>query len=265
MRARNICKFHSSDLVESLNIRCFVRESNPVALREGTALRSHRIFLVIAGEGQAVFDGGGVPVTKGSLLFGFEGERVSFTEKSPLDILYIDFYGTRADALLHRFDIHKNARIYMGYEQLEPFWLESLSRASEDTVDLAGESMLLYTFSRMHHPNAQHTKLLREILDITEFSFSEPSLSLSTIASKVGYNPKYLSRLFKEKMGIGYAQYLRNLRIKHAITLFENGIDSVKNVAFLSGFSDALYFSSVFKAEVGVSPLEYKKRRESES
>ena len=61
-------------------------------------------------------------------------------------------------------------------------------------------------------------------------------------------------------MGIGYAQYLRNLRIKHAITLFENGIDSVKNVAFLSGFSDALYFSSVFKAELGMSPAEYKRK-----
>jgi AraC-like DNA-binding protein len=61
-------------------------------------------------------------------------------------------------------------------------------------------------------------------------------------------------------MGIGYAEYLRNLRIKYAVSLFDHGIDSVKNVALLSGFSDPLYFSTVFKTVVGLSPKEYLKK-----
>ena len=262
MREKNICKFSSRSLIDSLNIHCFVRESEPDILSTVTALRSHRMMLVIKGEGYALFDGATTPIGKGLLLFGFEGERCQYIEKAPLDILYIDFSGTRADELLRRFDIRKGTRAYQGYDTLEPLWLDTLARTADDTVDLAGESMILYTFSRMKNPNTQHTRLLTRILDITESSFSDPNLSLLSIADEVGYNPKYLSRLFKEKMGIGYAQYLRNLRIKHAITLFENGIDSVKNVAFLSGFSDALYFSSVFKSEVGLSPQAYKKRRE---
>ena len=262
MREKNICKFHSGGLVDSLNIRCFVRESEPTILATPVSLSCHRMILVIKGEGVAVFDGATTPIGKGTLLFGFEGEHCYFTEKSPLEILYIDFHGTRADELLRRFDLRKTSRAHAGYDALEPLWLDTLARTSEEMVDLAGESMILYTFSRMKNPNTQHTKLVSKIVDITECSFSDPNLSLATIADEVGYNPKYLSRLFKEKMGIGYAQYLRNLRIKHAITLFENGIDSVKNVAFLSGFSDALYFSSVFKSEVGLSPQAYKKRRE---
>ena len=47
------------------------------------------------------------------------------------------------------------------------------------------------------------------------------------------------------------------IRLKNAIALFDHGLDSIKNVALLSGFSDPLYFSSVFKAEVGRSPKEY--------
>jgi len=39
--------------------------------------------------------------------------------------------------------------------------------------------------------------------------------------------------------------------------LIEQGIVSVKNVAILSGFQDALYFSKVFKDAVGISPKEY--------
>ena len=58
------------------------------------------------------------------------------------------------------------------------------------------------------------------------------------------------------------SEYLRTVRIKHAVMLFDHGLDSVKNVALLSGFSDPLYFSSVFKAEVGISPKEYKERLE---
>jgi two-component system response regulator YesN len=50
------------------------------------------------------------------------------------------------------------------------------------------------------------------------------------------------------------------MRIKYAVSLFDHGLDSIKNVALLSGFFDPLYFSSVFKQVVGVSPTEYKNR-----
>ena len=98
------------------------------------------------------------------------------------------------------------------------------------------------------------------MIEMTEDGFSDPSLSISSIASELSYNPKYLSHLFKSQVGINYSEYLRNTRIKYAVTLFDSGVDSVKNVAALSGFSDPLYFSSVFKKTVGVSPKEYTKR-----
>ena len=59
-------------------------------------------------------------------------------------------------------------------------------------------------------------------------------------------------------MGVSYSEYLRTLRIKYAVSLFDHGIDSVKNVALLSGFADPLYFSTVFKKYTGLSPKEYK-------
>lgn len=261
MRNQNICKFHSSDPLSPLNIRCFVRESNPDVLRRNLPLRTHRALLVICGDGTALIDGASYPISRGVLLFAFEGEHLAVEEKTPLEVLYIDFSGLRADELFRRFEIRKQMRLYPSFDFLEPLWLDSLSRAGDETIDLCAESMLLYTFSRLKSPNTGHTKLLTRILELTEASFSDPKLSLASLAEEVGYNPKYLSRLFKEKMGIGYAQYLCNLRLKHAITLFENGIDSVKNVAFLSGFSDALYFSTFFKSKMGVSPAEYKRKK----
>ena len=50
---------------------------------------------------------------------------------------------------------------------------------------------------------------------------------------------------------------LKNTRIQHATFLMEQGITSVKNVAFLSGYKDSLYFSNVFKKTVGTAPSEF--------
>ena len=50
------------------------------------------------------------------------------------------------------------------------------------------------------------------------------------------------------------------MRLKYAVSLFDYGLDSVKNVAILSGFADPLYFSSVFKESIGISPREYIER-----
>ena len=98
------------------------------------------------------------------------------------------------------------------------------------------------------------------MLEIAKQSFTDAEFSISTVAEELNYNPKYLSHFFKKKMGITYSEYLRTLRIQYAASLFDHGIDSVKNIAFLSGYTDPLYFSSVFKKVTGLSPKEYMKQ-----
>jgi transcriptional regulator GlxA family with amidase domain len=39
--------------------------------------------------------------------------------------------------------------------------------------------------------------------------------------------------------------------------LMEQRVVSVKNIAVLAGFGDALYFSKVFKGQMGESPKKY--------
>ena len=98
---------------------------------------------------------------------------------------------------------------------------------------------------------------MQKIIGLTEERFRDPQLSLSQIAKEIGYNSKYLSHYFKKKMNVTYTQYLRSFRFKYAISLFKLGINSIKNVALLSGFSDPLYFSNAFKKEIGVSPKDF--------
>lgn len=138
-----------------------------------------------------------------------------------------------------------------------PFWRECLAQAEEGNIDLLCESVLLYSLARLRPAKNANDDVLSRIVTLTQDRFTEAGLSLSGIAAEVGYDPKYLSALFKKKKGISYTQYLRDMRLRHAVFLMEEGIVSVKNIALLSGFQDPLYFSKVFTEAEGISPKAY--------
>lgn len=255
---RNICKFPAPRFSEELSAHAFVLETDRVAMEAALTLPAHRCILFASGGARAVLGAVSYPLEAGSLLFCFREECLALsgiTEETAY--LYIDFSGGRAEELFRRFGIHKGNRAFHGFEGLIPLWRESLARASDMTVDLAAESMLLYTLSRFHGEREAESDLVGQVIDIIEKNFTDPTLSLGCLAEALFYNEKYLSHAFKARMGVGFSVYLRSLRVKYAVSLFDRGIDSVKNVAFLSGFTDPLYFSGVFKQVVGVSPKEY--------
>jgi len=259
MRTRNICKFTPAIAQDTLETQNFILESDFETMQQETPLLQHRAFLIRQGSAKFLFDGTAFSVSAGCLIFGFCDEVFVVTEPD-CEYMYISFSGSRADQLLHRFSIHKHNRIFTGFDGLIPFWQDSLTRAAEDSIDLAAESMLLYAFSRFSGSSDKQNDLIKQMVEITEQDFPNPELSVSTIAEELSYNAKYLSHLFKEKIGVGYTEYLRNIRLKYAVSLLNHGIESVKNIAFLSGFSDPLYFSNVFKKAFGMSPKDYRKK-----
>ncbi len=261
MTNKNICKFIPAVQPETLYTQCFILESNRETMQCHATLSFHRAFLIRQGTGQFSFSGEIVPFSTGSLVFGFSGESILVLNPSfDCEYMYIDFEGPRANRLFQRFAVHKHNRIFSNFDGAVPYWFDSLNRASESSIDLAAESMLLYAFSRLASTLGKQNDLILKMTEITEQHFTDPNLSLAYLSESLSYNPKYLSHLFKKKMGIGYTEYLRTIRLKYAVSLLDHGIDSVKNVAFLSGFSDPLYFSNVFKEYIGTSPKEYRKR-----
>lgn len=62
------------------------------------------------------------------------------------------------------------------------------------------------------------------------------------------------SRAFKSAFGITFKEYLLRVRIKEACRLLEKPDIAVTEVAYLTGFNDASYFSKVFKRYADVSP-----------
>ena len=254
----NICKFVPDSTLDRLNIVSFVLECDKSVTENKQMLKCNRVILVKQGKGEFVFNGVAYSFRVGDLIFGFPGEYFSGIINEEFEYMYIDFEGFRADELFLRFAINCNNRIFHEFDGMLPMWHDSLLRSFDKNIDLVTEGLLLYTFSRMCtvSENPQNS-LLNKIISITEEEFRNPELSISEISEKLHYNSKYLSHYFKERMNTNYSEYLRTLRVKYAVSLFDLGVDSIKYVAILSGYNDPMYFSTVFKRIVGLTPKEY--------
>ena len=100
-------------------------------------------------------------------------------------------------------------------------------------------------------------KRFAEILGWMSLHCAE-SFSLSELAERFSYNPKYLSALFRKFTGKTAKECLMERRIDLAKRLLQSGTDSIKQVAHGVGFSDEYYFMRVFKKQTGMSPKAYR-------
>lgn len=82
-------------------------------------------------------------------------------------------------------------------------------------------------------------------------------LSLDVVASKVFISPKYLSKLFKEELGITYTDYITGRRMEQAKLLIENNNMSIEQVATSVGYGTTAYFIKRFKEIYGCTPGNY--------
>ncbi len=84
-------------------------------------------------------------------------------------------------------------------------------------------------------------------------------VSLAELARETGYNKYYIIRMFKEQYGTTIGTYVQQLRVSKAKQLLRFSELSVEDIGLQTGFSDANYFSRVFRKIEGVSPATYRK------
>lgn len=89
-----------------------------------------------------------------------------------------------------------------------------------------------------------------------EANLSE-DLSLEAVGAKVFLSPKYLSKLFKEEMGVTYTDYVTSRRMEQAKVLIENNNMTIDRVASSVGYGTTAYFIKRFKEMYGCTPGNY--------
>lgn len=94
--------------------------------------------------------------------------------------------------------------------------------------------------------------------DYIKKNYHNNNLSLNNVTEHIEISTSYFSNIFKTKTGMTFVEYLTKIRIEKAKQLFLLTDKLIYEIAYEVGFSDAHYFSSIFKKNVGVTPREYK-------
>jgi two-component system response regulator YesN len=135
-----------------------------------------------------------------------------------------------------------------------------LNEAEDDTRMIEkAKSYLISVVTHVQVWRNDHAKsMLHKAKEFIEANYAD-SITLETVAEYVELSPFYFSKLFKDRFGMTFIDYLTEIRINHAKTEMENPAKSLKEICYSVGYRDPNYFSRVFKKQTGLSPTEYRK------
>ena len=90
--------------------------------------------------------------------------------------------------------------------------------------------------------------------------FTEP-VRLKQLAEKCYMSSNYFHKIFTQTLQVTPANFILMLRMNAALSLMLNEKCNIKEIAYQLGFCNDAYFSRVFKKYYGVTPGEYKQKR----
>ena len=106
---------------------------------------------------------------------------------------------------------------------------------------------------------SRHTPSAEQARAYIDRHYMDPELSLSSVANAVSVSPNHLSTLFKSKIGVGFSEYLTEVRIRQAKRLLITSDLRVSEVGERVGYQNMEYFSMLFKKNTGQTPSQYRR------
>ncbi len=124
---------------------------------------------------------------------------------------------------------------------------------------IIGELMIMLSrCNNLYVKNENNSPAVATAISYIKEHYSD-RISLTDVANVCKVSSPYLSRRFKDEVGVGFSDYLSRLRLRNAARMLSELPEvSVTEVAFACGFNDSNYFSDKFKKQYGVSPLKFK-------
>ena len=107
--------------------------------------------------------------------------------------------------------------------------------------------------------SADHESI-KNLMNYCSENYTE-NLTLDSVSRELHLSKYYISHIFKERMNIGFTDFINSLRTEHACELLKKDV-SITDVAFSSGFSSIRTFNRVFLENMGMTPRDYIKTKQ---
>lgn len=85
-------------------------------------------------------------------------------------------------------------------------------------------------------------------------------IKLKDISNVINYSKSHISREFNKYLGISLPKYIMKRRLSNAAIMIYTTDKPIGYIADTHGFGSDRYFITLFKKELGISPLNYRKR-----
>ena len=211
----------------------------------------HLVHFVESGCGILVKDGREISVSAGEAFVIRRGEDATYIadRDNPWSYTWIGFNGVQAERLFALSDSVVKCDA-APFELIRRIPGVTLGR---EELAVAAVMMLL---SELPTDNAEKPDHVTDACHIIE-SMYMTEISVGEIATRLGLDRRYLSRIFHKRLGMTIMDYIVKTRMNSAKRLLEEGV-SVSRTAELVGYSDPFYFSKMFKRFFGTSPRTFR-------
>ena len=110
----------------------------------------------------------------------------------------------------------------------------------------------------IHQANASaDEKLLSKLQLVIEENLANADFDIVALTLEIGMSKSVLYKKFSALTNLSLNEFIKTQRLKHAVTLLQQGETSILAVAVQVGFNDVKYFSREFKRVYGITPSHY--------
>lgn len=106
--------------------------------------------------------------------------------------------------------------------------------------------------------SASDQKFMDKLVQIITENMDNCDFSVDNMALAVDMSRSNFFRKLKSITGQSPIDFLKQMKMKRAVQLIESKEYNISEIAYMTGFNDAHYFSKCFKQAYGISPTEYK-------
>lgn len=90
------------------------------------------------------------------------------------------------------------------------------------------------------------------------YSHIKERITIQDLAEHTGLSCNYLSRIFKQNLGVSISDYIREQKIEKATHLLRYSDQSIVDIAAYLSFSSQSHFIQIFEGYIGLTPKKYR-------
>ena len=103
-------------------------------------------------------------------------------------------------------------------------------------------------------------KFMDKLVELMEQTMDNGDLVVDDLVRELAVSRSVFFKKLKTLTGLAPIEFIKEIRIKRATQLIETGEFNMTKISYMVGINDPRYFSKCFKAQVGMTPTEYKEK-----